>query len=406
MKKITTALTLGTFFLFSIGANAQLGKLKDKISGSGSGSSGKTEKSSGGGGKQYKFEDPTGLSGTYYTSEQIIDRQNTIGWLFTKEKDGKIINNLYVELGGKGYGDRPNSVQFSLKEKYKTKYGFNYFYLTDKDCPGLANNNHSFVFMEIAENTYAFAEEGKVLCVAMKDVADFSTYDKETAQVLYDQNMVKVNEEAMQKVTDEWMANEVFAKNVKKVVFASEWYHLQKQGYANKMGVDGKNFKTELDMKGNMNFMAFFENPPAVKYPGQQINIEYEMNGVKANREELRKSSAAWSNMVPILETKDFKYHQSSVRAIREYNQYQSAFVQDYAAIKVIYDNRSQLKVDQTYSFTIRFYTHKDGENGELIAEGTVTLKYTKEAKLVFEGDPAKPTVKGVFKQFEDFLEE
>src|SRR5690606_33526832 len=106
------------------------------------------------------------LSGTYYTSEQIIDRQNTIGWLFTKEKDGKIINNLFVELGGKGYGDRPNSIQFTLKEKYKTKYGFNYFYLTDKDCPGLANNSHSFVFMEIAENTYAFTEEGKVLCVA------------------------------------------------------------------------------------------------------------------------------------------------------------------------------------------------------------------------------------------------
>lgn len=405
MKKITTVLTLGTFFLFSIGANAQLGKLKDKLAGGG-GSSEKTEKSSGGSGKQYKFEDPSGLSGTYYTSEQIVDRQNTIGWLFTKEKEGKIINNLYVELGGKGYGDRPNSVQFTLKEKYKTKYGFNYFYLTDKDCPGLVNNNHKFVFMEIAENTYAFAEEDKVICVAMKDVADFSTYDKETAQVLYDQNMAKANEEAMAKVTEEWMANEVYAKNVKKVVFSNEWYNLQKQGYANKIGVDGKNFKTELDMKGNMNFMAFFENPPSVKYPGQQINIEYEMNGVKANREELRKSSAAWSNMVPILESKDFNYHQSSVRAIREYNQYQSAFSQDYAAIKVIYDNRSKLKVDQTYSFTIRFYTHKDGENGDLIAEGVVTLKYTKEAKIVFEGDPAKPTEKGVFKHFEAFLEE
>jgi hypothetical protein len=75
-------------------------------------------------------------------------------------------------------------------------------------------------------------------------------------------------------------------------------------------------------MGGNMNFMAFFSVPPSIKYPGQQINIEYEMAGKKTNRETLRKKSAAWSNMVPIIETKKFEYRQSPTRAIREYNQY------------------------------------------------------------------------------------
>lgn len=51
--------------------------------------------------------------------------------------------------------------------------------------------------------------------------------------------------------------NEVYAKNIKKVVFAAQWYHLQKQGYPDKIAVNGGDFKTELDMGGNMMFMAF-----------------------------------------------------------------------------------------------------------------------------------------------------
>ena len=130
------------------------------------------------------------------------------------------------------------------------------------------------------------------------------------------------------------------------------------------------------------------------------------MGGKKTNRETLRKKSAAWSNMVPVIESKKFEYRQSPTRAIREYNQYQSQFVQDYAAIQCLYDNKDKLKVGQTYDFTVRIYSHRDGENGALIAEGTVKLKYTDKAKIAFEGDPAKPEVKGVFGQFEDFLNE
>jgi hypothetical protein len=218
--------------------------------------------------------------------------------------------------------------------------------------------------------------------------------------------IASLNTEKIEKETAEWMKNEVFAKNVDKVVFAAQWYHLQKQGYPDKLAVSGADFKTELDMAGNMNFMAFFSVPPSVKYPGQQINIEYEMAGKKTNRETLRKKSAAWSNMVKILETKNFEYRQSPTRAIREYNQYQSQFVQDYAAIQVLYENKDKLKVGQTYDFTVRVYVHRDGENGAVLAEGTVKLKYTEAAKKVFEGDPTKPEVKGVFAQFEEFLNE
>ena len=143
-----------------------------------------------------------------------------------------------------------------------------------------------------------------------------------------------------------------------------------------------------------------------MKYPGQQINIEFEMAGKKTSREALRKKSAAWSNMVKILETKDFEYRQSPTRSVREFNTYNSQYMQDYAAIQVLYDNKDKFKVGQTYDLTIKVYAHRDGENGDLLAEGTVKLKYTENAKKVFEGDPGKPEAKGVWAQFEAFLNE
>jgi hypothetical protein len=242
--------------------------------------------------------------------------------------------------------------------------------------------------------------------VFAKNKESLSAWDIETTQAKVDAIIASLNTEKLEKETAEWMKNEAFAKNVNKVVFANQWYHLQKQGYPHKLGVDGKDFKTELDMAGNMNFMAFFKYPPKVKNAGQQINIEYEMNGQKVNREELRKKSAAWSNMVKILEAKDFEYNQSPVRAIREYNQYQSQYVQDYAALQLLYNNKDKFKVGETYDLTVRIYAHRDGENGDLLAEGTVKLKYSEEAVKVFNGDPKKPESKGVWAQFEAFLNE
>jgi hypothetical protein len=180
-----------------------------------------------------------------------------------------------------------------------------------------------------------------------------------------------------------------------------------KQGYSNKPPmVTADNFKTELDMSRNMHYMAFFKYPPKVKYPGQEINIEYSMGGQKTDRASLRKKSAAWSNMIKILETKDFDDRQHAPRALREYNAYVSNYVQDYAFIQLLYLNKDKFKIDQTYELTVKIYAHRDGENGEVIAEGVVKLKYTAEADKVFNGDPKKPAVKSVWQQFEEFLNE
>ncbi|HLP13327.1 MAG TPA: hypothetical protein VK177_15425 [Flavobacteriales bacterium] len=401
MKKTNVAITIAAFMWLAMPVNAQFGKLKEKVSGG----------KSGGGGSFAELnneKDEMGLTGEYHS---LVDKR-AYGLRFVKEQDGKIVNKLqYFEKKGK-----EPQMELSMKESYYSKNKVKLFY---NWVTANANGYVEVIELEpgILAQTIQTAESANggpatldakrtVKDVYAKNKESLATWDIETAQAKVDVVLTSLNSEKMEKETAEWMKSEVFAKNVNKIVFANQWYHLQKQGYPHKLSVDGKDFKTELDMAGNMNFMAFFKYPPKVKYAGQQINIEYEMNGQKVNREECRKKSAAWSNMVKILETKDFEYNQSSTRAIREYNQYQSAYVQDYAAIQCLYNNKDKFKVGGTYDLIVRIYAHRDGENGDLLAEGTVKLKYSEEAVIVFNGDPKKPELKGVWAQFDEFLNE
>ena len=406
MKKVRLILTVA-FLSTAVVANSQT--LKEKMQAKLDKANAKMENASKGKPKykSYDFEDPSGISGTYFVNVPVIERQNTIGFNFAKEKDGEIVNKLDVQMGGKSYGDRPNSMKCVLKEKYKTKFDINYFYMVDKDIISLANNHDDFVYMEIAPSVYSFTQNGKVISVLAKDSSQFSDFDIETAQVVYDQNMSKINAAAAEKETAVWMKNEVYAKNVNKIVFATEDYHLMKRGYGNKPPmVTGKDFKTVLDMAGNMQYITFFEVPPSVKYPGQEVNIVYEMGGKKTDRVEYRSKSAAWGKMIKRLETSDFDYRQHSPRALRTYNQYYSQFVQDYAFIQCLYMNKESFKEGQKYDLTVKMYTNRDGENGEIIAEGVVSLLYSKEAHLMFNGDPDKPEKVAVWTQFEEFLDE
>jgi hypothetical protein len=402
MKKTTTIITLAALTLMGGNAHGQLGKLKNKLNG----------KSSGGGGGFEVLDSETdefGITGQYYS----LTDNKAFGLRFVKEEDGKIVNEIHY-FDKKVTGDP--ALKLSLKESYLKKNDVKLFYKwVSASASGYVEmvEIDKNIFAQVAQTSQSLQDgpatldaNRKVKDVFAKDKASFETWDLETAQAKLDMIINSLNSEKWEKEKAKWMKSDVFAKNVDKVVFADQWYHLQKQGYPNKLGVDGKSFKTELDMAGNMNFMGFFSYPPAVKYPGQQINIEYEMNGQKTNREELRKSSSAWSNMVKIVETKDWDYNQSPTRAVREYNQYHSQYVQDYAAIQCLYNNKDKFKVGESYPMTVRIYAHKDGENGDLIAEGVVNLKYSKEAKLAFEGNPADPTKKGVWGHFEEFLDE
>lgn len=352
--------------------------------------------------------DELGINGEYHG---LVDKRS-FGFKYVKEADGKIVNELH-------YYEKPGTValKLSLKESYYRKNQVKMFYkwmnpsakayveVVEIDKGVLAQVSQT-KFSQNDNNPASLETDRKVIDVMVKDREQHSVYDLETAQAKLDMIIMSLNTEKLEKEKAQWMKFDVYKNNVDKVVFSNKWQNLQKRGYPNKIGVDGKGFKTELDMSGDMVFMAFFSYPPSVKYAGQQINIHYEMDGVKSNREECRKRSAAWSKMVKILETKDFNYNQSSVRSVREYNTYHSQYVQDYAAIEVLYKNKDKFKVDGVYTLNVKFYAHRDGEDGDLLAEGTVKLKYTAAAKKAFEGDPAKPELKGVWGHYDSFLDE
>ena len=62
--------------------------------------------------------------------------------------------------------------------------------------------------------------------------------------------------------------------------------------------------------------------------------------------------------------------------------------------------------IGQKYSLTVKMYANRDGENGDLIAEGIVSLLYSADAHKMYAGDPEKPEKKSVWAQFEEFLDE
>jgi len=394
MKHLKIILTLLMLCAFGQTARAQFGKLKDKLSADGSG---KEKEKSGGKGNFETFNaetDELGITGQYFGK---VDKRS-FGFRFVKEADGKIVNELH-------YFEKKKSTEpqlkLALKESYYGKNKVKLFYVwVNGTAAGYVEliELDPGVLAQIQQAQYSsnggpapLEANRKVVDIMAKDQAKLADWDLETAQAKVDLIIASLNTEKLEKETAEWKKNEVYAKNEAKVVFANQWYHLQKQGYPDKIGVSGADF---------------FKLPPKMKYPGQQINIEFEMAGKKTSREALRKKSAAWSNMVKILETKDFEYRQSPTRSVREFNTYNSQYMQDYAAIQVLYDNKDKFKVGQTYDLTIKVYAHRDGENGDLLAEGTVKLKYTENAKKVFEGDPGKPEAKGVWAQFEAFLNE
>jgi hypothetical protein len=366
---------------------------------SGEGSSGKY--------KKYKFEDPSGISGTYFLNAQIQKGYNTLGLDFTKEKDGEIVNKLKVVFGGKSYGDdRAANISCVLKEKYKRKHNFNHFTIYDMDAIFLANHSDNITLTEIGKNIYAYAQQGTVIAVAAKDSANFADYDIETGQVLYDQKMATANREAMDKETAKWKRNEIYANNINKIVFATEDWHLMTRGTSDQVPkVNGKGFLTQLDMAENMYYMAFFEYPPKDAYPGQEVNIEYEMNGKKTNRVECRNRSAAWGKMVPRIETKKFDDRQHAPRPLRAFDSYYKSYIQDYAFIQLLYMNKGQFKIGSTYTLKMKMYVNRDGENGDLIGEGTVKLLYSANAHKEFNGDPNSQKTP-VWTLFEDFLDE
>ena len=84
MKQIKIILTAALLGLFGFSANAQFGKLKDKLSGGGGSGSGHFESFN-------QETDEMGVTGQYFG----LSDKKSYGFRFVKEANGKIVNEMH-----------------------------------------------------------------------------------------------------------------------------------------------------------------------------------------------------------------------------------------------------------------------------------------------------------------------
>ncbi|CAA6804158.1 MAG: Unknown protein [uncultured Aureispira sp.] len=393
--KVTTLLL--SFFIAFTTVNtttAQFGKLAEKLL------KGKSDKKPKSKEVMYDFSDPTGMSGTYYMNKSVVGSFTTIGFSFQEKIDGEIENILTVTFG-KTYDKKTYYESGRLSEKYRNKYKFDYFAMRAHSMPDTDVNARGHAIAKIADDVYVFIIEDVVQSVLAKDKAALTDYDVETAQVLYDQKMKAIKKTELDKETASWMENKIFKNNVNKIVFAERNDLLCKRGLMNKKPmVDGKGFKSSIDMNKNVYYMAFFKYPPKDMFPGKEVNIVYEMNGASDSRVDCRAKGSKWGKMIPRLETSSFDDRQHSPRGLRFYSSYRSNWVQDYAFMNLLYSQKSKLMIGKTYDVTVKMYVNVDGENQDLLAEGLIRLEYSSAAHESFTKS------EGVWDLFEDFLNE
>ncbi|MDC8005187.1 hypothetical protein POV27_14085 [Aureisphaera galaxeae] len=407
MRKQTIITALLSLFLIigiSNTAEAQFGKKAKQALGLGK--KGKKKKKGKGGGSA-KFSDfnneadEMGVTGQYF---ELKDGK-AYGFRFVKEADGKMVNQLhYFESKG------DPALKMAMKESYYNKYQVKLFFewmsasssgyieLIEVD-PGVLAQIKSDRSLNRYEDPVPLDAERTVINVYAKDKAAFDTWDIETAQAKVDMVVGTLKGAQGEKIKKKLMRFEVYKNYKGKIAFAKGTNYLRNQK-DNQPIEKPENFITKRELGSTVAFKPYFEQPLEQSHPGAWFNITYEMAGVKTDREALRKSSSTFAKNIPQIDKdKDKFYFWYPKVTINTSNN-----VADYAFLELLRLAQDKLQAGQTYDLKVTVWAHKDGENLDPVAQGTIQLEYTAEAngtqKLLF--DP----VDGWVTKIEDVLDE
>ena len=363
MKKQTvfTLLLSASMLVASIDSvNAQFGrKLRGAFKKAKSGKLLKSKKTKGKSFADFNNEkDELNITGEY----TVLVQNMRMGLRFSKLKDGALANELAMFFKSKESPD----FTFELKEKYLRKHQLKYF----------IGNKSSLVEVEagvIAEMKVGH-DGRKVTNVYAKDKTAFETWDIETAQAKVD--MISMTIDSEQLTSDKAKLEKIspeYKNNKGKVVFANSyrWLSNRKQTKNNPM-LNGKKFTNKLMLGENFGYKPFFEMPLAVTHPGAWFNVTYEIAGHKTDREKLRKSNSFYAKNIPQMDDKNDKgrfYFLFGKSALDNR-------VLDYAFLEVLRLAQKSFKPGKTYNLKVTVWAHKDGENIDPVAKGTLQLVY------------------------------
>lgn len=355
-----------------------------------------------------EVDDPSGISGEYtslkpeeYTPPGGMKKNLTnFGFEYIKEEDGNIVNKMVFHYF------RDKNYETYLKESWQTKHGHTVFYRW--------LYGSSYVeYVQLEEGVFAgcsvsnsIPADGKnapadwertVENVFAKDPAMLETYDLETAKAKVDMVMAALNAEALEKKKAEMQKYEAYKTYVGKIAFSDALATFNYRA-KDKPTEDPKKFKKEIEMGQQIYWRAYLDKPLVVTHPGAWYNISYELNGKKTDREGLRGKSSFYSKNI---KRKD-SWMDAYTTWVHSLIEKQNGFdVWDYAFIDLLYQNKADFKVGQSYELTVTIHAYKDGENLADLASGKVQLKYTEESeKLMNKADT------GILTRYEKYLNE
>ncbi|MCZ2222774.1 MAG: hypothetical protein LC122_03995 [Chitinophagales bacterium] len=359
MKK-TLILTLISSFMLLGKADAQLSKLKNKLTG--------------GGRSESKVENVTGDVTGSYTAIKGVEVKSGFG---TKK-----LKNISLKLDA----DK-NEIEFSAgKDKMK-------FVGIDKTSKKMKmrvwradNPSNKYWLIELEPEVIAIIEDvsvgnyelkgkgEKVDDVLAKDASKLSTWDIETAQAKYEAVFSAANKKEANKIKDRLIEDyPIYKKYMGKAVFANK-YTVFNYSYVDKPTDDEKGFVKTAVLGDPIYLAAYFSNSVEGECGSDcELDIVYEMGGVTVSRVDLRKDKT-WQKDIKQLQggrkTNMFCYnHGHSL-----WNP--SANAMDYAFWYCLYQNKPKFKEGGKYEMKVSFYTSRDGNRGAKLAEGSITFTY------------------------------
>ncbi|MCH9661330.1 MAG: hypothetical protein K0U54_10515 [Bacteroidetes bacterium] len=402
MKKSTMITTVLSLFLL-IGtvhqAEAQFGKKAKELLAKKKGKKGKKGK---GGNKFASFNDETdemGMTGQYFS---LSDGKGS-GLRFVKEADGKVVNELHYYDSSKDSPDAKLTMHENYFRKNQTKLFFywrsasasSYMELIEV-APGVVAVVGGDRSLNKYDEPIPLDANRKVKDVGAKNKADLDTWDLETAQAKVDMIIGALNSEKMAKTKKKLERFEVYKNYKGKIAFAKGTNYLR-NGNPDKPTEKPANFITKRELGETVAYKPYFEQPLQVSHPGAWFNVTYEMAGITTDREALRKASSVYASNIPQMDD-DQEYFMWFYPKVTINN---SNNVADYAFLDLLRQGQDKFQKGQIYDLKITVWAHKDGENIEAVATGTIPLEYGSNTdKLLF--DP----IDGWVTKIEDVLDE
>lgn len=277
---------------------------------------------------------------------------------FVGEANGKIENKIVLKWKG---GELQAFLDEKLYNKKKTilfRAGANTFIQLEDGVLAIANSDGSQI--------------GDVLAKVSNKLKDF---DIDTAKAIVDELMSELKSAESDAALEKMMTSATFKNNLEKVVFVDD-KNILYNAYGKVEYDEKKHIRTQIIGK-TIWYNYYSKTNAAAKYgKTSEINIEYEMEGVKKDRKSCAKLGRNWASSIPKIESPD-RYMFLQGRSFCDPN----PKIFDYAFLALMNEMNGKLLMGKTYNLKVTIHVYKDGANVAKLAEGTIALKYEPESQ-------------------------